>query len=97
VSFEFDNRLYSAPAVMDPAWVERFSRACRAAAVDSEPIASGAGHDAAVFANAGVPCGMLFIRNDHGSHNPREAMELDDFLLGVDVLEQAIVDAQRPG
>lgn len=97
VSFEFDNRLYSAPAIMDPAWVERFSRACRAAEVDSEPIASGAGHDAAVFANAGVPCGMLFIRNDHGSHNPREAMELDDFLLGVDVLEQAIVDAQRPG
>jgi len=95
VSFEFDTRLYSAPAVMDPLWVDRFSRACAASAIDSEPIASGAGHDAAVFANAGIPCGMVFIRNDHGSHNPREAMDIEDFMLGVDVLERAVAEAQQ--
>ena len=22
---------------------------------------------------------MIFIRNDHSSHNPREAMDIDDF------------------
>ena len=42
-------------------------------------MASGAGHDCAVFANEGVPCAMLFIRNDHGSHNANEAMDIDDF------------------
>jgi N-carbamoyl-L-amino-acid hydrolase len=29
---------------------------------------------------------MLFVRNANGSHNPREAMEIDDFLLGAAVL-----------
>ena len=38
-------------------------------------MASGAGHDAAVFANCGVPTAMIFVRNEHGSHNPDEAMD----------------------
>jgi N-carbamoyl-L-amino-acid hydrolase len=42
-------------------------------------IACGAGHDAAVFAGAGVPSLMLFVRNQNGSHNPDEAMEMADF------------------
>lgn len=35
------------------------------------------------------PSAMLFVRNQHGSHNPREAMDLDDFMLGVDVVRSA--------
>ena len=42
-------------------------------------IPSGAGHDCAVFAGEGIPCAMIFVRNDHGSHNPHEAMTLEDF------------------
>ena len=34
---------------------------------------SGAGHDAAVFAKMGIPTAMIFVRNEHGSHNPDEA------------------------
>ena len=44
---------------------------------------SGAGHDAAVFAEAGIPSAMIFVRNDHGSHNPDEAMALEDFAVGT--------------
>jgi N-carbamoyl-L-amino-acid hydrolase len=33
---------------------------------------------------------MLFVRNDHGSHNPHEAMSIDDFMLGVRVLADTI-------
>jgi beta-ureidopropionase / N-carbamoyl-L-amino-acid hydrolase len=47
---------------------------------------SGAGHDAAVFARAGIPSAMIFVRNDHGSHNPQEAMSLDDFGAGARAL-----------
>jgi N-carbamoyl-L-amino-acid hydrolase len=32
-----------------------------------------------VFANEGVPCAMIFIRNAGGSHNPNEQMSIDDF------------------
>lgn len=53
-------------------------------------LPSGAGHDAAVFQQNGVPTGMIFIRNDHGSHNPAEAMDMDDFLLAVDLLDRAV-------
>jgi N-carbamoyl-L-amino-acid hydrolase len=49
-------------------------------------MASGAGHDCAVFANEGVPCAMIFIRNEHGSHNPDEAMDIEDFAEGCALL-----------
>jgi beta-ureidopropionase / N-carbamoyl-L-amino-acid hydrolase len=50
------------------------------------PLASPASHDTATFTVAGVPSAMLFVRNANGSHNPREAMEIDDFLRASAVL-----------
>jgi N-carbamoyl-L-amino-acid hydrolase len=51
-----------------------------------DELGSPASHDAAAFAEAGVPMGMLFVRNQNGSHNPEEAMEVDDFLHATSVL-----------
>jgi len=51
---------------------------------------SGAGHDSAVFAHAGVPAGMIFVRNDKGSHNPHEAMEFEDFFVAAEILGGAM-------
>jgi N-carbamoyl-L-amino-acid hydrolase len=51
---------------------------------------SGAGHDAAMFSQAGVPTAMVFIRNANGSHNPRESMDLDDFRSAASVLLNTI-------
>jgi N-carbamoyl-L-amino-acid hydrolase len=62
----------------------------REAGRPDEPMPSGAGHDSAVFANAGVPTGMIFVRNAYGSHNPREAMALPDFAIGVDILTRTL-------
>lgn len=55
------------------------------------PLGSPASHDAAAFAACGVPMGMIFVRNANGSHNPREAMTLDDFLAGCAVLTHWLV------
>jgi len=33
-----------------------------------------------------VPMGMIFVRNANGSHNPHEAMEIDDFMAGATLL-----------
>jgi N-carbamoyl-L-amino-acid hydrolase len=84
--------LHTAPAVMDANWVERLRGLVRNLGLPDEPMASGAGHDAAVFANAGVPSVMIFVRNEHGSHNPREAMEMDDFNLGAEILRLALIE-----
>jgi N-carbamoyl-L-amino-acid hydrolase len=55
-------------------------------------MASGAGHDAAVFAKVGIPSAMIFVRNEHGSHNPDEAMSLDDFAVGARALLALLMD-----
>lgn len=90
VRFEFDERLFTEPATMDAAWLRRIEAAAPPG-MKLERMASGAGHDAAVFANAGVPSAMVFIRNENGSHNPHEAMEMEDFLLGVELLTRAVL------
>jgi N-carbamoyl-L-amino-acid hydrolase len=55
-------------------------------------MASGAGHDAAVFAKLGIPTAMIFVRNEHGSHNSEEAMSLDDFAVGTRCLIGLLMD-----
>lgn len=90
VKFEFDRRVVSEPATMDAGVIARLSDACKQQGVSFEVIPSGAGHDASLFANAGIPSGMLFVRNQHGSHNPQEAMEIDDFMMGVHVLSDTL-------
>ena len=54
--------------------------------IPQHPLPSPASHDAANFAAAGVPAGMLLVRNRHGSHNPKEAMETDDLMAAVSIL-----------
>ena len=92
VKFEFDRRSLSNPATMNDRWVNHLLQVCETLKIPAEKLPSGAGHDSAVFANNGIPSAMLFIRNEHGSHNPREAMALEDFLYGTDVLYAALLD-----
>jgi N-carbamoyl-L-amino-acid hydrolase len=93
VEFKLDRRLETAPAIMDAGWIGRLRAAARTLGLPDEPMPSGAGHDAAVFANQGVRSGMIFVRNQNGSHNPAEAMEIDDFVAGVAVMSAALQDA----
>jgi acetylornithine deacetylase/succinyl-diaminopimelate desuccinylase-like protein len=55
-------------------------------------LSSGAGHDAAILAAAGIPTAMLFVRSLNGgaSHSPEEHSSADDVLLAVDVLAGAL-------
>jgi acetylornithine deacetylase/succinyl-diaminopimelate desuccinylase-like protein len=55
-------------------------------------LPSGAGHDAAVLASAGVPTAMLFVRSLNGgvSHSPEEESSPEDVELAVGVLTGAL-------
>jgi beta-ureidopropionase / N-carbamoyl-L-amino-acid hydrolase len=55
-------------------------------------MASGAGHDAAVFCKVGVPSAMIFVRNGNGSHNPDEGMSLEDFAVGTRALLELLLE-----
>lgn len=95
VAFDFDRRVDSGPAIMDRKWIERLGNAAKSLGIPAEEMPSGAGHDAAVFATAGVPSAMIFVRNRNGSHNPEEDMDLADFLEGVAVLREAITESAQ--
>jgi N-carbamoyl-L-amino-acid hydrolase len=60
-------------------------------------LGTGAGHDAGILANAGVPTAMLFVRNPTGvSHSPAEHAELADCLEGVVALTSVLEDLAGP-
>jgi N-carbamoyl-L-amino-acid hydrolase len=66
---------------------------CAAVLDDAPRLASGAGHDAGVLAEAGVATAMLFVRNPTGvSHSPAEFAERDDCLRGVQALTAVVTD-----
>ncbi|TCM51187.1 N-carbamoyl-L-amino-acid hydrolase [Kribbella sp. VKM Ac-2568] len=63
---------------------------------DAPVLPTGAGHDAGVFSDAGIPTAMLFVRNPTGvSHSPAEYAEMDDCLVGVDALAAVLKDLAR--
>jgi N-carbamoyl-L-amino-acid hydrolase len=65
--------------------------------LDGAPVLpTGAGHDAGVFSDAGIPTAMLFVRNPTGiSHSPAEYAEQDDCLAGVDALAAVLKDLAK--
>jgi len=93
VAFELGEPVSTEPAHMTDALIALAEEQARAAGIDFEIMPSGAGHDTAVFANAGVPATMVFVRNDKGSHNPEERMDMDDFYTGTEVLARTLVAA----
>lgn len=90
VRFVLDDELRTEPALCDPAVVDGLMAAMARVGLEPFSMASGGGHDAAVFANAGIPTGMVFVRNRNGSHNPAEAMEIDDLLAGAAIVYEAL-------
>ena len=92
VKFEFDRELICEPSGVNEDLMNHLAESAAKAKIPTRFIPSGAGHDAAVLGNAGVPVSMIFVANQDGSHNPHEKMRLDDFLLGAEVLFTAISD-----
>jgi N-carbamoyl-L-amino-acid hydrolase len=90
VRFELGPLTGSEPAMMDPKLLDTFTNAAAELCIPHIQMASGAGHDAATFAHFGVPSAMIFVRNENGSHNPDEAMRMDDFEVATRVMAQGV-------
>jgi N-carbamoyl-L-amino-acid hydrolase len=86
VQFHVPTRARAAVGMVDPAIKAGLEIAAAALDIQVLQIGSPASHDAAAFGAAGIPMGMIFVRNENGSHNPTEAMRIDDFLDGTAVL-----------
>jgi beta-ureidopropionase / N-carbamoyl-L-amino-acid hydrolase len=86
VRFHRGTKARAAVGRVDPVIEAGLRAASAALGLAATRLGSPASHDAAAFAAAGVPMGMIFVKNENGSHNPGETMTIDDFLAGTSVL-----------
>ncbi|MBX6747588.1 MAG: M20/M25/M40 family metallo-hydrolase, partial [Acetobacteraceae bacterium] len=95
VKFDLGPESGSRPSLMDAEVQAGLKRAAEALSIPYLSMASGGGHDAAAFAQAGVPAGMLFVRNQNGSHNPKEDMRIEDFAAACAVAQRFAAEAAQ--
>ncbi len=86
VRFLRGTKARAAVGPVDPAIRAALETGAAELGIPTLDLGSPASHDAAAFAAVGVPMGMIFVRNENGSHNPHEAMTIDDFLAGASLL-----------
>ncbi|MGO4170823.1 Zn-dependent hydrolase [Bosea sp. TAF32] len=91
VTFELGARASAAVGPVDPSIVAGLEASADRQGIATMPLGSPASHDSAAFAAAGVPIAMLFVRNEHGSHNPQETMAIEDFLAACTILADWVV------
>jgi N-carbamoyl-L-amino-acid hydrolase len=91
VRFELGPDTGSQPTPLDPALVDRLDGAAEGLGLARHRMPT-VGHDAGMFAQAGIPAAMVLVRNRNGSHNPHEALEQDDYAAGVRVLARAAME-----
>jgi N-carbamoyl-L-amino-acid hydrolase len=95
VRFELGPESGSRASPMDAGVQAGLRRAAEALGIRYLVMPSGGGHDAAAFAQAGVPAGMLFVRNQNGSHNPKEDMRMEDFAAACAVATRWVAEMSQ--
>lgn len=79
------------PVLLAPHVVDTLSKMSEEKSLPYEVMQSGAGHDAMNMAKL-CPTGLIFIPSVDGlSHHPDEYTDMDDILLGIDLLEDVIL------
>lgn len=91
VTFELGECVGSDPTPMDDGLRNHLHQTAGALDIPAHDMPT-VGHDASIFARAGIPSAMVLVRNQHGSHNADEAMEMEDFGLGVQEMGGAMLD-----
>ena len=89
VTFELGREVGTPPTPMDERLIALIEDAARPLGIATRRMPT-VGHDAAMFARAGIPCAVLLMRNANGSHNSDEALDRKDFAAGVHVLARAM-------
>ena len=89
VTFELGREVGTTPTPLDGQLIALLEDTARELEIATRRMPT-VGHDAAMFARAGIRPGMILVRNAHGSHNSEEALDREDFARGVRVLDRAM-------
>jgi N-carbamoyl-L-amino-acid hydrolase len=99
VTFELGREVGTTPTRLDGRLIALIEDTARALGIAARRMPT-VGHDAAMFAQAGIPSAVILVRNAHGSHNSDEALDREDFARGVRllgrVLQRLATDGKRP-
>ena len=89
--FTPERESWTPATAMDAALSDAVAAAVAGVTGSAPRLATGAGHDAGVLAEAGIPTAMLFVRNPTGiSHAPDEHAPPEDCELGVAALAATV-------
>jgi len=91
VAFDLGDCVGSDPTPLDPGLRAELRLTANALDIPFHEMAT-VGHDASIFARAGIPAAMVIVRNRLGSHNPDEAMDMADFCYGTQVLAATLLN-----
>ncbi|RHW34660.1 Zn-dependent hydrolase [Lysinibacillus yapensis] len=79
------------PVLLSAEIIETMETICKEQDIPYKMMPSGAGHDAMNMVKL-CPTGLIFVPSVDGlSHHPEEHTDLDDLLIGIDVLEQIVI------
>jgi N-carbamoyl-L-amino-acid hydrolase len=93
--FALGSQSRSTPVGLSGLFPDLLGRAARELGQSPRTMHSGGGHDAAAFATAGWDSGLVFIRNEHGSHCPEESMTTVDLAEAVAVTAHALLNEEK--
>ena len=93
ITVDLDEISNAQPAIMNEALRTGLHKQLVEPGIPTIDIGSSGGHDCAVFARQDVDSAMLFIRNDGGSHNPEEFMEMANFTVAANGFVSFLGDA----
>jgi beta-ureidopropionase / N-carbamoyl-L-amino-acid hydrolase len=89
VTFELGREVGTTPTQLDEHLIALIEDTASALGIATRRMPT-VGHDAAMFARAGIPSAVILVRNANGSHNSDEALDRADFAAGVYVLGRAM-------
>ncbi len=91
LSIEYNVISSEEPVLLSPTLMKELETICVEKELSYHYMQSGAGHDSMNMTRLG-PVGLIFIPSLDGlSHHPDEHTDLEDILLGIDVLEEAVL------
>ena len=89
VTFELGSEVGTAPTALDGRLIALLEDAASDLGIATRRMPT-VGHDAAMFVRSGIPSAVVLVRNANGSHNSDEALDRDDFVRSVHVLDRAM-------
>jgi len=92
VSVRVSRESFTDAVSFSPALRARVAAILARGGIEDVPMATGAGHDCGVLAQA-LPTAMLFVRSANGaSHSPRELASVEDCLTGIGALTAVLAE-----